>query len=326
MKKIFYNSFITVAATLFCPIIMILIFSSCSSRENEPVVLKDSTIIYPSKSDSGIDPKISLSTTISKKTGKPIKPGIKFNLQDGKKLYATVNFQNQLTETNKNLMFHIDWINPEGKSFYKKRIDISPTGLESKIKSSITLSASKRKAGNYSVRVYLFRELIAEKKFQLVETSADSENIIPTTESYENAKSDNQFKTVEAITAEVKISDISANIILCVKVSKKTGKPIGAGTIFTIKEKEKVKALVDIEYRKIKTNEQMIFYFDWIGRNGKSFYKKRIVYTTSNPFFTISNSISIAPEKRKPGNYKVRVYLDDQLIAEQKFELIANIK
>lgn len=326
MNKIFYNSFISGASTLLCIIIIILIFSSCATRENNPTVLKDKTIVYPSKSDNDINPKISLSTTISKKTGKPIKPGIKFNLQDDKKLYATVSFKNQLTESQKNLMFHIDWINSEGKSFYLKRIDITPTDSASQITSSVSISPQKRKAGNYTVRVYLFRELIAEKKFQLVETSTESAEINLNTESLENPVTDKQVKPVEATTPEVKSRDISAKIILCRKVSKKTGKPIGAGTTFTIREKEKVKALVNVEYGQIKTNEQLIFYFDWIGRKGKSIIKKRLVYTTSNPSFTISHSISIAPQKRKPGNYKVMVYLENKLIAEQKFELIADTK
>jgi hypothetical protein len=83
-----------------------------------------------------------------------------------------------------------------------------------------------------------------------------------------------------------------------------------------------VKAVVSIEKQDIKTNEQMKFYFNWIGPDGKSFYKKRIVYTTSNPFFTISNSISITPEKRLPGKYKLRVSYSKKIIAEQKFELV----
>jgi len=70
----------------------------------------------------------------------------------------------------------------------------------------------------------------------------------------------------------------------------------------------------------------MKFYFDWIGPDGKSFYKKRVVYTTSNPFFTVSNSISISPEKRQPGTYTLQVTFRKKIIAEQKFELVAQTK
>ncbi len=73
-------------------------------------------------------------------------------------------------------MFHIDWIDSTGNSLYKKRIDLSPSDSSSRIISSISLSPPKRKVGEYIVRVYLFRELIAEKKFQLVELNTDSHN------------------------------------------------------------------------------------------------------------------------------------------------------
>ena len=107
------------------------------------------------------------------------------------------------------------------------------------------------------------------------------------------------------------------------RVSKKTGKPIGSGTTFTIKDSAKVKAIVSFEKQEIKTNEQMKFYFNWIGPDGKVFYKKRVVYTTSNPSFSISNSIAITPEKRQPGIYTVQIVFRKKIIAEQKFELIA---
>ncbi len=70
----------------------------------------------------------------------------------------------------------------------------------------------------------------------------------------------------------------------------------------------------------------MKFYFNWIGPTGKVFYKKRVVYTTSNPSFSISSSISITPEKRQPGTYTLQVVFHKKIIAEQKFELVAETK
>jgi hypothetical protein len=66
----------------------------------------------------------------------------------------------------------------------------------------------------------------------------------------------------------------------------------------------------------------MKFYFNWIGPDGKIFYKKRIVYTTSNPIFSLSNSISISPEKRIQGNYKIQIVYKKKIIAERKFVLV----
>ncbi len=88
-------------------------------------------------------------------------------------------------------------------------------------------------------------------------------------------KPEKKVKVKKTIKPKVKIENIKASIILCRKVSKKTGKPIGTDTTFTIKDSANVKAVVSIEKQDIKTNEQMKFYFDWIGPDGKSFYKKQ---------------------------------------------------
>jgi hypothetical protein len=306
--------------------ILIICISGCSSRREKPVVLNDSTIVYPSKSDNGIQHKITLSNKISKKTGKPIKPGTKFKLQEQAKLYANVDLESQVSLKVSELMFHIDWIDSSGNSFYKKRIDFSPDDSSSSITSSISISPQKRQTGNYSVRLYLFRELIAEKKFHLVKSMTDSAIVKKKSKSEIQNKPEKKVKVKKTIKPKVKIENIKASIILYRKVSKKTGKPIGTDTTFTIKDSANVKALVSIEKQDIKTNEQLKFYFDWIGPDGKSFYKKQVVYTTSSPLFTISNSISITPEKRQPGTYILQVTFRKKIIAEQKFELTVQTK
>ena len=311
--------------TLFCLLIVYLFaFSGCASRERTPVTLKDSTIFYPVKFEKVLFKGISLSNKISKKTGKPIKPNSVFELKDQSKLYASVDLQE--LENERDLMFHIDWIDSSGNSFYRKRIDISPSDSSSRIISSISITPEKRKTGKHLVRVYLFRELIAEKKFQLVEAKTDSISTKKKkTENTEkqSVKKEDKKKKIKPI---VKVENITANITLCRYISKKSGKLIGADSSFTIKDKGKVKAVVNIENRDIKTNQQMNFYFEWIGPDGKSFYRKKVVYTTSNPSFTISNSISITPENRKPGIYKIQIIYKKKVIAKQKFELVVLAK
>jgi len=326
MNRVIFKSIKLLAFIVCLTTIQILFTSGCSSREERPLALDDSTIVYPSKYDSGIQPKITLSNKISKKTGKPIKPATIFQLQEEAKLYASIDLENQAMVNERDLMFHIDWIDSAGNSFYKKRIDFSPDDSSSRITSSISVSPQKRQTGNYSARLYLFRELIAEKKFQLVKSMTDSATIEKKSKSKSNVDSVKNVNKKKIIKPKVKTESIKASIILCRKVSKKTGNPIGAATIFTLKDSAKVKAVVSIEHQDIKTNEQMKFHFDWIGPDGKSFYKKRIVYTTSNPFFTVSNSISISPEKRKPGTYTLRVSFRKKIIAEQKFELTTQTK
>jgi uncharacterized protein YcfL len=325
IKKIFikYFDLIILVVTI---ITLTLFISGCASREESPVKLDDSTVVYPSKYKNGILAKITLSNKISKKTGKPIKGGTVFRLEDKAKLFAVADLENKAYNNQQDLMFHIDWLDSSGNSFYKKRIDISPVDSVSSITSSISVAPQKRKAGNYIVRVYLFRELIAEKKFRLVESIADTVSIEKKNKPEKKKKSEVKVENQKTVTPIIKTDSITANIILCKKISKKTGKPIGVGTVFTIDDKAKVKAVVNFQKQEIKTNEQLKFYFNWIGPDGKSFYKKRMVYTTSNPSFTLTNSISITPGKRQPGSYILRISFRKKIIAEQKFELVDQTK
>ena len=410
-----------------------LILAGCSDRTETLTTGEDSTLVYPSKSIDGIEAKITFCEKVSKKTGDPIKAGTVFSIKENTKVNAVIDLNNRESYRDKLLMFHVDWMDSSGHSLFKKRIDLPTNDSSSKLTSSITISPDKRQPGYYSLRVYLFRELIAEKKFELINVTSNSTtfnsqmitdsikvritfcrsasektgkligvgkvftikkkakvlaivnlndidtgsnqsltffadwiapndssfyrkkfNVSPGDSSmtilssisitpekrqpgnyrfrfylfekliaernFELVKSDSKTKIIES---KKEVESLIAKVVLCKKVSEKTGKPIGADTTFTIKEEAKVKAIVSIEKQEIKTNEQMKFYFNWIGPDGKVFYKKRVIYTTSNPSFSISNSIAITPEKRQPGTYILRVSFRKKLIAEQKFELIA---
>ena len=296
--------------------------TACSDRIETPSEGENSTIVFRSKSENGIEASIIFCKGISKKTGNPIKADTIFTLNEKAKVYAAIKLSNRKLNEDKDLMFHIDWLDSAGNSFYKKRIELTSSDTSANLSSSISISPDKRNVGNYMVRVYLFRELIAEKYFQLektVKTPKESKKEEKPKKKINSKKKDINKKGVKP---KVNNETLNAGIILCRKISKKTGKPIGAGIEFTIKEKAKVKAIVNFEKPGIKPNEQMKFYFNWIGPDGKIFYKKRIVYTSSNPSFTLSNSISIAPEKRKPGNYILQIVFKKKIIAEQKFELV----
>jgi hypothetical protein len=173
-KQIFLKYFGLIALSIYITSVLVLLNSGCTDRINPPQTLDDSTIVYQSKSITGSLPKITLSNKISKKTGKPFKPGRVFKLQDEAKIFASVELEKQTKDNPQALMFHIDWIDSAGNSFYKKRIEISQDDSLESITSSISISPQKRQTGNYSVRLYLFRELIAEKKFQLVKSITDS--------------------------------------------------------------------------------------------------------------------------------------------------------
>jgi hypothetical protein len=307
---------------LFLTIIILFFLTDCSDRVETPSIGENSTIIFPSKSTEGIEASIIFCKGISKKTGKPIKTDTVFSLNQKEKVYSLINLVNRDLNKDKVLMFHIDWLDSTGNSLYKKRIDLAPSDTTSSLISSISVSPEKRKPGKYSVRVYLFRELIAEKYFHLVKSINDSKNIKEKELTKKKNKPEKKGEIQKSVKPKVINEPLKTSIILCKKISKKTGKPIGVDTIFTMGDKAKVKAIVNFEKAEIKTNEQMKFYFNWIGPDGKIFYKKRIVYTTSNPIFSLSNSISISPEKRIQGNYKIQIVYKKKIIAERKFVLV----
>lgn len=299
--------------------VYLLTVPGCASRESKPINLSDSTVYYPVKFEKVSFKGISLSNKISKKTGAPVKPGTIFKLDDEAKLFASI--ENNLSKSEIS-MLHIDWIDSDGNSFFRKRIDISPKDSVSLISSSIYISPQKRDTGNYSVRFYLFRELFAEKKFQLVD-SATYSKLFPPKEKPKKEKQQQKKITKKKVTKlKSSTGQVKADLILCKNLSKKTGKPIGVDSIFVIGDKAKIKAVVNIKKSEIKADEQMKFYFEWIGPDNKTFYKKKVEYSTGDSTFTISNSISISPEKRQAGSYTLKILYRKKIIAEQKFELV----
>ncbi|MBT3207748.1 MAG: hypothetical protein HN704_15045 [Bacteroidetes bacterium] len=237
---------------------------------------------------------ISFCRKVSKKTGKRIGVDTVFFQKEKQKIRAVVDFENRFAYKNRELQFRFDWIDSMGHTFYKKQIDLQAKDSLASISSSISISSEKRQIGKYSLQLFLFNKLIAQKNFQL-KTKPEP---VP-----------------------VKKKNIKASITLCSKIDKKTGNRIGVNTIFEIKEKQRVRAFLDLENLSEYKNEMLIFYFNWIGTDGKSFYKKKIEHIPQTSKSTISSSISISPKKRMPGNYILRTLLFDEIICEKKFEL-----
>ena len=161
------NTLNRITLNLFLIVLLLQALSGCSSRNETPTISEDSTIVYSPKQQDGVSANITLCRKVGKKTGKRIGVGTVFTIMDKAKVHAFFDLENRKLFTDKKMMFHAEWIGPNGKSFYRKRIDLLPDDSTSTIKSSISITPEKRLAGNYLVRFFLFRELIAEKKFEL---------------------------------------------------------------------------------------------------------------------------------------------------------------
>ncbi len=275
-------------------VLIMIIITSCSSRDDIPVTGSDSTITYPANDIDGISAKITYYRKINKKTGKLIDEGTVFTIKERRNLRVLIDIKNRLVHNDQELMFHMDWVGEDSKSFHRKQINLSSDDSSQTLKSSISISPNIRVPGKYTLYLYLDRELIAEKKFELL----PEVNVTP-------------------LVGE----EITADITLYRKTSKKTGKLIGEGTVFKIKKKRNIRALITIQNRFGYGDRELKFKINWTTEEGKQFYQKRINLLSNDSASTLGSSISISPGKRLPGKYTVKVFLFSSLIGEKKFEI-----
>jgi hypothetical protein len=90
-----------------------------------------------------------------------------FDLEEGARVQATVAIENRHARGARPLLLHTVWLKPDGKRTYKKMLTLDPTGPDSTVTTSFTIDPARRPAGTYTLQVFLFRELVAEKTFEL---------------------------------------------------------------------------------------------------------------------------------------------------------------
>ena len=140
---------------------------SCTSRSENPVTGPDSTLAYPAKKPGGLTATITLCREVGKKSGKRLGAGQVFTIKDDAKVLAFVDLANEYALGQRELDFHLVWLDPEGKPIFVKRLAYTPGDSPATLKSSIAATPEKRDPGHYTFRIYFFRELIAEKTFRL---------------------------------------------------------------------------------------------------------------------------------------------------------------
>jgi len=275
-------------------ILFIVAGNSCRNRFEEPVLTNDSTIIYQSKTPEDINVKISFCRKVDRKTGEFEGAGTEFTVMEKGRVQAVVDIENRFNTAYDELMFHIDWVDLNDKSIYLKRVVLPVGDSTVRLKTAITISPETREPGEYKLKVYYFRELIAEKSFELL----------------------------PALQAD-KIQDLgfTNEITFFTKLDKKTKKRKGIDTVFFLGEKSKVRAGYDLPDLTSLGSRELLFNFKWIGPDDSLFYKKTVDLLAANAKDAISSSISITPEKRDTGNYVSQLYLYDELIAEKKFRV-----
>ncbi len=272
-------------------IIMAIWMFGCAARQQTTVEKDDKTVVYPPKNEGDLSARIIFCRKINKITGKPVGAGTVFMLKEKEYLRALIEFENLPAFYNRELMLHLDWISPEGKSFFLKPVNFTPNDTVTSILSSISISPGTRQPGKYWLRIYFFRELIAEKQFELIPWAPSPDH------------------------------EIKAVITLCQKVDIESGRPVMADSAFRIRKKGKVHALVDLDNLPTDDDVEYKFLIEWIESDTNTFFRKKFGFLPTEKSASLSSSISITPEKREAGSYYVRVFHSNQLLAEKKFWL-----
>ncbi len=155
---------LTIALTL-----PLLVSSGCSTRAETPTLAPDSTLVYAGKRSGDLSATITLASKskMSKKTGRRLGIARAFDLGTDEKVYAFVDLANVHGRGERPLGFHLVWLDPDDETIFKKMLEYAPNDTAATLTSVLSIPQGKRPPGEYKFRVYLFRELIAEKGFTL---------------------------------------------------------------------------------------------------------------------------------------------------------------
>jgi hypothetical protein len=154
-----------------------ILTGGCSDRVETPSYAADSTLVYPGKEPADVAVTITFASRskTSKRTGRRLGVSDTFETGEGSKVHAFVDITNRFARDTDLLDFHLVWIKPDDKTAFKKRIEYIPTDSDTTLTSALSIPPGRRKPGRYKLRVYLFRELIAEKSFLLIGEGEEAE-------------------------------------------------------------------------------------------------------------------------------------------------------
>jgi hypothetical protein len=201
-------------------------------------------------------------------------------------------------------MFHLDWIDPAGNSFFKKRVDLTSGDTLTELKSVISAETGRRDTGEYKLRVYLFRELIAEKSFSLTSYNVDSARIF----------------------SKINPGKIAVEILTGRDFDKNSGMPEDTASVFTIKDDARIYAGIRIQNQEIYRGKELAVEIEWTDSKDISFFGKTIRFSPYDEITPVRSSVSISEKSREPGNYKLKVYIYGNLINEKQFMLVKEKK
>jgi hypothetical protein len=266
--------------------------TGCSSREKQGIMNDEQTVLYSSKKENGLNVQVFVGRRMNKNSPAPFFCGPTFPLGKNERIHAMVEIDNHEKHIGKEHMFHLEWIRPDNIRFFRKYEQL--TVSDSTMSFSSSVSADGREPGKYTVRVYHFRELIAEKYFTLV----------PAKEYYDSL-----------------VNFYGAGITFCRKVDKETGDLIDPGSVFLSGEKRWVNAVGKFRNKPFFEEETLKFRMEWFDPEGKRIYNKLLDINHQDTGYIVRSSLKMHPDKRKPGVYQVKLFFFNILLAENNFTL-----
>ena len=114
-----------------------------------------------------------------------------------------------------------------------------------------------------------------------------------------------------------------ASITFCSKVGKSSGKAYGEARSFVLEEGRRVHARV--EFDGLRPREERILHLLWTDPDGRRVFRKRVVLMPEEPRAWVTTNLSLSPERREPGTYRLRVFLYRMLVADGTVELTAQL-
>lgn len=272
---------------------LILLSFACSTRQASPIITDNNTIYYPSNDPDQISVNITLCRKYKKDSNQTIFQGQTFPIYENEKAHALVNIDNYMTCGNKIQMFHIEWVNCEGKKLFTKQVNQIICDTSSVLHSSI--STKNREAGKYLVRVYYFRELIAEKYFNLIPKKEYTDSLINHT---------------------------GAQISFCKKYDKNTGELINQDTSFYKSKNKWINAVVNFKNKPVFDGNKIKFKMEWIAPDSSVTYSKILTFQDNNNQYVVRSSISVGSDTRPPGIYRVNLYWHNEFLTTNSFTLL----
>lgn len=278
-----------------------IVLSGCASRQ-DPVRNGEGTLIYPPKAAKDIDANVLLYKGTDHKDR--LLAATTFTTGRKSKVYARVNLLNRELHTGSDVMVHMDWIDPEGNSFFIKKEYLTAGDTATSISSAISIPSERREPGAYKFRVYLFRELVVEKNFSVVNYNADSASLF-------------QQKSPHPVSATISFGN-----------SRKQLNEHLNDTVSTLKIKNKTKVFAGIKILNREYYNDRVFdgEIKWFDETGSAFYRKTFSISPYDSSAELSSVVSANSNNRKPGKYSLKVYLYEKLIGEKNFILIPEQK